>query len=120
MPPPAPSGRCSSTTARCPRNRRPDVTDLTLILSVFRRHKMRTLFTVLSIAVAFAIFLVIATLDRGFGGLLNYAQTQRLVVVGESLQLPLSYAARIASVPGVKAVSYETGFGGTFRDQRNS
>ena len=95
------------------------MSDFSLILGVFRRHKARTFFTILSVAVAFAIFLVIATLDRGLGGLLNYAQSQRLVVISENLQLPLSYAAKIAAVPGVKAVSYETGVAGYFRDRKN-
>jgi len=95
------------------------MTDYSLVLSVFRRHKMRTLFTVLSVVVAFAIFLVIATLNRGFNGLMNYALTQRLVVISENLQLPLSYAARLTAVPGVKAVAYETGIYGYFRDQKN-
>lgn len=95
------------------------MSDFSLILGVFRRHKARTFFTILSVAIAFAIFLVIATLNRGLGGLVNYAQSQRLVVISENLQLPLSYAAKIATVPGVMAVSYETGFAGYFRDRKN-
>jgi len=96
------------------------VTDLSLTFAVFRRHKMRTLFTVLSVTVAFAIFLVLATLYHGFAGLINYGQAQRLNVWGESFaKLPLSYAARIAPLPGVKAVAYQTGLYGHFRDPRN-
>lgn len=95
------------------------MTDNSMIFAVFRRHKIRTLFTVLSVAVAFAIFLVIAALHAGYGGLLNYAQSQRLIVLGESLQLPVSYAAKIAALPGVKAVDYETGFSGIYRNSKN-
>lgn len=93
------------------------MTDNSIIFAVFRRHKIRTLFTVLSVAVAFAIFLVVAALQSGFSGLLNVAGSQRLVVFGESLALPLSYADKIAKVPGVKAVSYGAFFSGFFRDK---
>jgi putative ABC transport system permease protein len=95
------------------------VTDNSIVFAVFRRHKVRTLFTVLSVTVAFAIFLVIAALHAGYGGLLNYAQSQRLIVLGESLQLPVSYAAKIAALPGVKAVDYQTGFYAIYREPKN-
>lgn len=95
------------------------MTDNSIIFAVFRRHKVRTLFTVLSITVAFAIFLVIAALHAGYSGLLNYAQSQRLIVIGESLNLPVSYAAKIAALPGVRAVDYQTGFSGIYREPKN-
>jgi putative ABC transport system permease protein len=95
------------------------VTDNSIVFAAFRRHKVRTLFTVLSVTVAFAIFLVIAALHAGYGGMLNYAQSQRLIVLGESLNLPVSYAAKIAALPGVKAVDYQTGFYGIYRDPKN-
>ena len=95
------------------------MTDNSIVFAAFRRHKVRTLFTVLSVTVAFAIFLVIAALHAGYGGMLNYAQSQRLIVLGESLNLPVSYAAKIAALPGVKAVDYDTGFYGIYREPKN-
>jgi len=97
------------------------VTDNSLTFTVFRRHKMRTLFTVLSVAVAFAIFLVLATLYNGFAGLVNYGRAQRLDVWIDGFgNLPVSYAAKIASLRGVKAVAYQTSLFGYFRDPKNS
>jgi putative ABC transport system permease protein len=97
------------------------VTDNSLTFTVFRRHKMRTVFTVLSVAVAFAIFLVLATLYEGFAGLVNYGRAQRLDVWSAgSGNLPVSYAAKIVSLRGVKTVAYETGLYGYFRDPKNS
>jgi putative ABC transport system permease protein len=97
------------------------VTDNSLTFAVFRRHKMRTLFTVLSVAVAFAIFLVLATLYNGFAGLINYGRAQRLDVWSDGFgRLPLSYAAKIVTVPGVKAVAYQTNIFGSFQSPRNA
>ena len=97
------------------------MTDNSLTFAVFRRHKMRTLFTVLSVAVAFAIFLVLATLYNGFAGLVNYGRAQRLDVWSDGFgKLPVSYVAKIASLRGVKAVAYQTSLYGYFRDPKNS
>ncbi|HEX4158324.1 MAG TPA: hypothetical protein VHY79_07595 [Rhizomicrobium sp.] len=83
------------------------MTDASLTFAVFRRHKMRTLFTVLSVTVAFAVFLVLARLYSGFTGLVNYGRAQRLDVWSDGFgKLPVSYAARIAPIAGIKAVSY--------------
>jgi putative ABC transport system permease protein len=96
------------------------MSSFSLTLSTFRRHKMRTLFTVLSVAVAFAIFLVLATLYNGFAGLVNYGQAQRLDVWSDGFgRLPVSYAARIAPIEGIKAVAYQIGVFGHFRDPKN-
>ena len=97
------------------------MTDNSLTFTVFRRHKMRTVFTVLSVAVAFAIFLVLATLYNGFAGLVNYGRAQRLDVWIDGFgNLPVSYAAKIASLRGVKAVAYQTSLFGYFRDPKNN
>lgn len=95
------------------------MSDFSLIIVAFRRHKARTLFTVLSIAVAFAIFIVLGAVYHGFRGMMNDAPSQRLDVWGENGFPPLSYAAKIASVPGVAAVTYHTGFFGHFGDPKN-
>lgn len=96
------------------------MSNFSLIFAVFRRHKIRTLFTVLSVAVAFAIFIVLTTLYHGFAGLVNYAQAQRVVVWPENgVSLPVNYAAKIATFPNVKAVSYQAGIFGHFRDPKN-
>jgi len=96
------------------------MSSFSLMLSAFQRHRMRTLFTVLSVAVAFAIFLVLATLYNGFAGLVNYGRAQRLDVWSDGFgRLPVSYAAKIAPITGIKAVAYQTGIIGSFRDPKN-
>ncbi|HEX3665916.1 MAG TPA: ABC transporter permease [Rhizomicrobium sp.] len=97
------------------------MTGNSLTFAVFRQHKVRTLFTVLSVTVAFAVFLVLATLYSGFAGLVNYGRPQRLDVWSDGFgRLPLSYVAKIAPISGVSAVSYQIGIFGHFRDAKNS
>jgi putative ABC transport system permease protein len=86
------------------------VSTTSLIFGAFRRHKVRTLFTVLSIAVAFAVYLVLATFYNGINGVTYYANAQRLMIWGETASLPLSYAPKIAAIPGVTAVNRSVGF----------
>lgn len=96
------------------------MTDNSLTFAVFRRHKMRTLFTVLSVTVAFAIFLVLATLYNGFAGLVNYGRAQRLDVWSDGFgKLPVHYAAKIASIGAVRAVAYQVSIFGHFREPGN-
>jgi putative ABC transport system permease protein len=95
------------------------MSDLGLIFAVYRRHKTRTLFTVLSVAVAFAILLVLTALSHGITGLTSNAQAQRLVIIGKSSNTPVNYAAKIATVAGVVAVDYQAGFAGWVGDQRH-
>jgi putative ABC transport system permease protein len=92
-----------------------------LVWSEFRRHKARTVFTILSVTVAFAIFLVLATLYNGFAGLVSYGRAQRVDVWSDGFgRLPISYAAKIAPVAGIKALAYQIGLFGHFRDPKNS
>jgi len=72
------------------------------------------LFTVLSIAIAFAVYLVLATFYNGINGVTYYANAQRLMIWGETAPLPLSYAPKIASIPGVTAVNRTVGFAAYF------
>ncbi len=96
------------------------MTDASLTFAVFRRHRLRTLFTVLSVTVAFAIFLVLATLYNGFAGLVNYGRAQRLDVWSDGFgKLPVSNAAKIAPIDGIKAVAYQVDMFGHFRDPQN-
>jgi putative ABC transport system permease protein len=90
-----------------------------LALSAFRRHIGRTIFTVLSVATAFAIFTILAAIEQGMNGTLSMTSAQRLDT-DTSVNSPLlvSYAAIVRTVPGVIAVDYMSGFGGYFRDPK--
>lgn len=90
-----------------------------LALSSFRRHRGRAVFTVLSVAAAFAIFTILAAIEQGFNGNISLASAQRLVTSSTmNVALPVSYAAIIRSIPDVTAVTYHSGFDGHFRDAK--
>jgi putative ABC transport system permease protein len=95
---------------------------LPLILASLRRRKLRTLFTLLSITVAFLLYGLLAAVKNGFDANLQGAVEDRLVTmhkVSIVQPLPISYLERIASVPGVKIVTHSTWFGGHYQDERN-
>jgi putative ABC transport system permease protein len=95
---------------------------LPLIFASLRRRKLRTLFTLLSITVAFLLYGLLSAVRNGFDANLQGAVEDRLVTmhkVSIVQPLPLSYLERIASVPGVKLVTHSTWFGGHYQNDRN-
>ncbi|HET7306839.1 MAG TPA: ABC transporter permease [Gammaproteobacteria bacterium] len=96
---------------------------LGLIASGLKRKKLRTLFTFLSVLVAFLLFGLLAATRQAFTAGPDIAGQNRLVTISKislSQPLPLAYRQRIATVPGVEAVSYEIWFGGYYQDPRQS
>src|SRR5574341_1255520 len=69
---------------------RPHVTLLRLIVYNALRHKLRTVLTVLGLAIAVLAF-----------------------------PMPLAYRDRISQVPGITAVTYADWFGGVYIDEKN-
>ena len=95
---------------------------LPLILANLRRRRLRTLFTLASIAIAFLLYGLLAAVKSGFDANVQLAGANRLITMAKVSivqPLPLSYATRIASVPGVTLVTHSTWFGGRYRDDRN-
>jgi putative ABC transport system permease protein len=95
---------------------------LPLILANLRRRKLRTLFTLASICVAFLLYGLLAAVKNGFEAGVELAGADRLITIHKvSLvqPLPQSYQARIAAVPGVALVTHSTWFGGRYQDDRN-
>jgi putative ABC transport system permease protein len=98
------------------------MTNLTLIWSVFRRHKARTVFTILSVMMAFAIFTFLAAINEAMTGQINYTLAQRIITVNKLMNgaaLPVSYASRIESVPGVSLVAWSREFSAWYRKPDN-
>jgi putative ABC transport system permease protein len=94
-----------------------------LILSSFKRHKTRTLLTVLSIVVAFVLFAYLATIRKSFEMGATVAGANRLVVrhkVSLIQPLPQSYEARIEQIPGVQDATEAAWFGGIYIDERHT
>ena len=86
------------------------------------RRKIRTIFTVLSIFVAFVLFGVLMAIRAAFTLGVELAGQDRLMVIDKiSLiqPLPLAYQGRIAQVDGVKDISHANWFGGYYQDVRN-
>ena len=93
-----------------------------LILANLNRRKVRTVFTVASIAVAFLLYGLLAAVKNGFEAGVELAGADRLITIHKvSLvqPLPQSYQARIAAVPDVALVTHSTWFGGRYQDARN-
>lgn len=96
---------------------------LPLVWSSLMRRKLRTLFTLLSIAVAFTLFGVLMAIRTAFGAGLTVAGAERLVMLDRVSMinaLPLRYRAQIAATPGVADVSHANWFGGIYQDPRNA
>ena len=92
-----------------------------LILSNFKRHKTRTILTVLSIIVAFVLFGYLAAIRKAFEMGVDVAGADRLIVrhkVSIIQLLPASYEPQIEKIDGVAAVTHATWFGGVYRDER--
>jgi putative ABC transport system permease protein len=95
---------------------------LPLVWRNLRRRKVRTLFTTLSIVVAFLLFGLLAALNLAFTMGVDVADMDRLILthkVSLIQLLPLSYESRIEAIPGVVGVVHQTWFGGIYQDPKN-
>ena len=95
---------------------------LPLLWSGLWRKPIRTVLTILSIAVAFLLFGVLQGVVAGFDGTLAKLSDARLRVTNRANlfePIPIAYKSRIASIAGVKTISYFTFFGGYFQEPKN-
>ena len=95
---------------------------LPLIWANLMRRKVRTLFTLLSILVAFILFGYISAINLAFSMGVDVAGADRLVLrhkISIIQLLPYSYQARIEQVDGVLEVAHQTWFGGVYQDPKN-
>jgi putative ABC transport system permease protein len=86
------------------------------------RKKIRTIFTLLSIFVAFLLFGLLMTIRTAFTFGVDIAGLDRLVLIHKvSLiqPLPISYLPRLQATPGVETATHQTWFGGVYRDPSN-
>jgi putative ABC transport system permease protein len=92
-----------------------------LIWAGLWRKKVRTIFTMLSIVVAFLLFGLLQGVNQGTNAILSDLEVDRLYVsarISMTDGLPIAHGSKIATVPGVKTVAHWTYFGGYFQDQR--
>jgi len=87
------------------------------------RKKIRTLFTLLSIVVAFLLFGVLETVDYAFSHPSVGASGADLLITTNkfsiTLPLPFSDAQQIRSVPGVTETTWISWFGGYYQESKN-
>jgi putative ABC transport system permease protein len=92
---------------------------LPLLFSNFRRKRLRTLFTLLSIGVAFVLFAYLGAIRAAFAWGIQVAGQDRLVSVNKVsiiVPFPIAYRDRIAQVEGVKEVTHASWFGAVYQD----
>lgn len=92
-----------------------------LILSNFKRHKTRTILTILSIVVAFILFGYLVAIRKAFDMGVSVAGANRLIVrnrIALIQPLPQSYEARIEQIEGVADATQASWFGGIYKDER--
>ncbi len=95
--------------------------DFGLVWAGLWRKKTRTVFTMISVVIAFLLFGLLQGINQGFGTAMGNLDVDRLYVSARTSMtdgMPISYLSRIRSVPGVRAVSLWAYFGGYFQDAR--
>jgi putative ABC transport system permease protein len=95
---------------------------LPLLWRTLFRRKVRTVFTLLAVLVAFTLFGFLAAIGAAFSMGVELAGNERLVMIHKvSLiqLLPESYLERIRATPGVVDACSHTYFGGIYQDPKN-
>jgi putative ABC transport system permease protein len=93
-----------------------------VIASNLKRKKLRTLLTLLSIAVAFFLFGLLCALKAALVGGVSMAGADRLITrhkVSIIQAIPVSYRTRITAIPGITAILSQSWFGGIYQDPKN-
>jgi len=92
---------------------------LRLVLANLGRHKLRTLLTTASVALALFLFATLRTVVTTLESAAQFGSARRLVTTnatGIVFVLPLAYANKLRAVPGVEAVTWANWFGGRYGD----
>lgn len=95
---------------------------LKYILRNLFRHRLRSILTVVGVAVAVLAFGLLNTLVGLWYAGAEHASDTRLVTrnaISLVFPLPISYLERIRGVPGVSSVSYGNWFGGIYIEEKN-
>jgi putative ABC transport system permease protein len=96
---------------------------LPLLWANLWRKKTRTIFTLLSVAVAFLLYGALATIDDAFENpQTGVAGVDKLITTNKfslTLLLPFSDVQQIAAVPGVAVVTWITWFGAYYQESKN-
>ncbi|WP_028079735.1 ABC transporter permease [Solimonas soli] len=86
------------------------------------RKKARTIFTLLSIVIAFLLFGMLQGVNAAFQLGVDNANVNRLIVTSRislTEALPISQRQQIEAVPGVAGVAHASWFGAYYQEQKN-
>ncbi len=86
------------------------------------RHKLRTVLTIIGVAVAVLAFGLLRTLVGLWYLGVEQSSANRLVTrnaISLVFPLPISYSERIRQIPGVKDISWGNWFGGIYIEEKN-
>ena len=96
---------------------------LPLVWATLWRKKTRTIFTLVSIVIAFLLFGMLETVDYAFANpSVGVTGADKLITTNKysiTLQLPFSDTQQIRAVPGVAEVTWITWFGGYYQESKN-
>ena len=96
---------------------------LPLLWANLWRKKTRTVFTLLSVAIAFLLYGALATIDEAFENpQTGVTGVDKLITTNKfslTLQLPFADLQQIAAVPGVAVVTWITWFGAYYQESKN-
>jgi len=94
-----------------------------LIWATLWRKKTRTVFTLLSVVIAFLLFGMLETIDYAFAHPdTGVTGADKLITINKysiTLSLPISDVQQIRSVPGVAEVTWISWFGGYYQESKN-
>jgi len=92
---------------------------LRLVVANLGRHKLRTVLTILSVALALFLFASLRSVVTTLAATAQFGGARRLVTLnatGLVFPLPLAYGNRIKALPGVTGLSWANWFGGRYGD----
>jgi putative ABC transport system permease protein len=96
---------------------------LPLVWSSLWRKKARTIFTLLSIVIAFLLFGLLQGVNAWLNAFSMGSNTNRLYVVSRVSQvqpLPSAYLHQIETVPGIRRATYIAGISGYYQEKTNN
>jgi len=92
---------------------------LHLVVANLGRHRLRTVLTILSVALALFLFASLRSVTTTLAASAQFGGARRLVTLnatGLVFPLPLAYGNRIKTLPGVTGLSWANWFGGKYGD----
>lgn len=94
---------------------------LPLVWANLTRRKLRFAFTFISILLAFLMFGLLDALRTSLAGAVDLAGADRLLMqnkINMTVAFPISYYEKVKAVPGVRAASVMSWFGGMYKDSK--